>query len=97
MLVYPCFISDDFIHWPTLFLEVLSLDSWERFRTEGYAYVSIPNKAGERIIHTLSQPVKLVREFSLVLLSLPIKLIKEGCAAHALPNKAAERIMHTSP
>lgn len=38
--------SDDFIHWPTLFLEVLSLDSWERFRTEGYAYITIPNKAG---------------------------------------------------
>ncbi|KAL9980908.1 hypothetical protein ACROYT_G009550 [Oculina patagonica] len=38
--------SDDFIHWPTLFLEVLSLDSWERFRTEGYGYITIPNKAG---------------------------------------------------
>ncbi|PFX22109.1 Meckel syndrome type 1 protein [Stylophora pistillata] len=37
---------DDFICWPTLFVEVLSLDSWERFRTEGYAYITIPNKAG---------------------------------------------------
>ena len=43
------FLSDDFIHWPTLFIEVLSLDSWERFRTEGYTYLTIPNKAGENI------------------------------------------------
>lgn len=43
------FALDDFIHWPTLFLEVLSLDSWDRFRTEGYAYITIPNKAGERM------------------------------------------------
>ena len=28
--------SEDFISWPTLFLEVLSVDQWERFRTEGY-------------------------------------------------------------
>ncbi|KAM7451886.1 Pleiotropic negative transcriptional regulator [Porites harrisoni] len=38
--------ADDFIHWPTLFIEVLSLDSWERFRTEGYTYLTIPSKAG---------------------------------------------------
>lgn len=38
--------ADDFIHWPTLFIEVLSLDSWERFRTEGYSYLTIPSKAG---------------------------------------------------
>lgn len=38
--------ADDFIHWPTLFMEVLSLDSWKRFRTEGYSYLTIPNKAG---------------------------------------------------
>ena len=42
------FIADDFIHWPTLFIEVLSLDSWERFRTEGYTYLTIPSKAGEK-------------------------------------------------
>lgn len=41
------FLSEDFIHWPTLFLEVLSVDQWERFRTEGYGYVTLPNKAGE--------------------------------------------------
>ncbi|XP_015774499.1 PREDICTED: Meckel syndrome type 1 protein-like [Acropora digitifera] len=39
--------ADDFIHWPTLFMEVLSLDSWKRFRTEGYSYLTIPNKAGK--------------------------------------------------
>ena len=40
-------VLDDFIHWPTLFIEVLSLDSWERFRTEGYSYLTIPSKAGK--------------------------------------------------
>ena len=48
LISFLCFISDDFIHWPTLFIEVLSLDSWERFRTEGYAYITIPSKAGKR-------------------------------------------------
>lgn len=38
--------SEAFISWPTLFLEVLSVDQWERFRTEGYGYVTLPNKAG---------------------------------------------------
>ena len=38
--------SEDFISWPTLFLEVLSVDQWERFRTEGYGYITLPNKAG---------------------------------------------------
>ncbi|CAB3977816.1 Meckel syndrome type 1 [Paramuricea clavata] len=37
---------EDFIRWPTLFLEVLSVDQWERFRTEGYGYITVPNKAG---------------------------------------------------
>jgi hypothetical protein len=38
--------SEDFIRWPTLFLEVFSVDQWERFRTEGYGYITVPNKAG---------------------------------------------------
>ncbi|XP_071502804.1 tectonic-like complex member MKS1 [Diadema antillarum] len=32
--------------WPQLFLEVLSLDSWQRYRTEGYGYVTIPSTPG---------------------------------------------------
>ena len=38
--------SEDFISWPTLFLEILSVDQLERFRTEGYGYITLPNKAG---------------------------------------------------
>ena len=40
------FSTDGFIHWPILFFEVLSIDTWERYRTEGYGYVTIPNKPG---------------------------------------------------
>ncbi|XP_033123216.1 Meckel syndrome type 1 protein homolog [Anneissia japonica] len=29
--------------WPQIFLEVLSIDTWKRYRTEGYAYTSMPN------------------------------------------------------
>lgn len=43
------FILDDFIYWFTLFFEVLLLDSWDRFRIEGYVYIIIFNKVGERM------------------------------------------------
>nr|XP_006818832.1 PREDICTED: Meckel syndrome type 1 protein homolog [Saccoglossus kowalevskii] len=33
-------------HWPQLFVEVLSLDSWQRYRTEGYGYIDFPNTSG---------------------------------------------------
>ncbi|XP_077996076.1 tectonic-like complex member MKS1 [Glandiceps talaboti] len=33
-------------HWPQLFVEVLSLDSWQRYRTEGYGYVDMPGTPG---------------------------------------------------
>ena len=45
-VLLPLIFLEDFIRWPTLFLEVLSVDQWERFRTEGYGYVTLPNKAG---------------------------------------------------
>ncbi|CAH1802231.1 unnamed protein product, partial [Owenia fusiformis] len=32
--------------WPMLYLEVLSLDSWQRYRTEGYGYVKLPTIPG---------------------------------------------------
>ncbi|XP_070571462.1 tectonic-like complex member MKS1 [Ptychodera flava] len=37
-------------HWPQLFIEVLSLDSWQRYRTEGYGYIDMPSTPG---MHTL--------------------------------------------
>ncbi|XP_033626939.1 Meckel syndrome type 1 protein-like [Asterias rubens] len=36
--------------WPQIFLEVLSIDTWQRYRTEGYGYLTIPSKPG---IHTI--------------------------------------------
>ncbi|XP_067015831.2 tectonic-like complex member MKS1 isoform X2 [Anabrus simplex] len=32
--------------WPQLFVEVISLDSWERHRTEGYGYINLPSVPG---------------------------------------------------
>nr|XP_023675277.1 Meckel syndrome type 1 protein [Paramormyrops kingsleyae] len=37
--------------WPVLYFEVLSLDSWQRHRTEGYGYLVIPASPG---CHTLT-------------------------------------------
>ncbi|XP_013384089.1 Meckel syndrome type 1 protein [Lingula anatina] len=28
--------------WPVMYIEVLSLDSWQRYRTEGYGYLTLP-------------------------------------------------------
>ncbi|PIK53819.1 Meckel syndrome type 1 protein [Apostichopus japonicus] len=32
--------------WPQVFVEVLSIDSWQRYRTEGYGYITIPSTPG---------------------------------------------------
>ncbi|QQP50957.1 Uncharacterized protein FKW44_012136, partial [Caligus rogercresseyi] len=32
----------DFCEWPKLYIEVLSVDSWTRLRTEGYGILSVP-------------------------------------------------------
>ena len=32
--------------WPQIFLEVISLDSWSRCRTEGYGFSPLPLSAG---------------------------------------------------
>ncbi|XP_071946309.1 tectonic-like complex member MKS1 [Antedon mediterranea] len=37
--------------WPQIFIEVLSLDSWKRYRTEGYGYTSIPDTPGMHDIY----------------------------------------------
>ncbi|XP_028662775.1 Meckel syndrome type 1 protein isoform X2 [Erpetoichthys calabaricus] len=33
-------------HWPVLYFEVLSLGYWQRYRTEGYGYLIIPDTPG---------------------------------------------------
>lgn len=37
-------------NFPTIMLEVLSLDSWNRFRTEGYTYLTIPGQPGNYLL-----------------------------------------------
>ncbi|XP_038058674.1 Meckel syndrome type 1 protein-like [Patiria miniata] len=36
--------------WPQIFLEVLSIDSWQRYRTEGYGYLTIPSTPGTHTV-----------------------------------------------
>ncbi|CAB4068752.1 MKS1 [Lepeophtheirus salmonis] len=36
----------NFCTWPTIFVEVISIDSWTRLRTEGYGYLTIPYYPG---------------------------------------------------
>ncbi|XP_034033953.1 Meckel syndrome type 1 protein [Thalassophryne amazonica] len=38
-------------HWPVLYFKILSLDSWQRCRTEGYGYVLFPSLPGK---HTMT-------------------------------------------
>ncbi|XP_063966049.1 tectonic-like complex member MKS1 isoform X2 [Lytechinus pictus] len=38
--------QDTLPKWPQLFLEVLSLDSWQRYRTEGYGCITLPPNPG---------------------------------------------------
>lgn len=40
----PC--TESMPRWPILLVEVLSLDSWQRFRTEGYGSLSLPSAPG---------------------------------------------------
>ncbi|KAI5089487.1 Meckel syndrome type 1 protein [Silurus meridionalis] len=46
--------------WPVLYFRVLSLDSWQRYRTEGYGYIVIPTTPGSHSVtcHTW-RPLKL--------------------------------------
>ncbi|XP_045895093.1 Meckel syndrome type 1 protein isoform X3 [Micropterus dolomieu] len=36
--------------WPVLYFKVLSLDSWQRYRTEGYGYLLFPAVSGKHTI-----------------------------------------------
>ncbi|XP_064612245.1 tectonic-like complex member MKS1 [Liolophura sinensis] len=44
--------KDEMPHLPCVLIEVLSLDSWNRFRTEGYTYINVPSTPGVST-HTL--------------------------------------------
>jgi Meckel syndrome type 1 protein len=44
------FLPDALLSWPQMFIKVLSIDSWDRCRTEGYGYVSLPPSPG---VHTV--------------------------------------------
>ncbi|XP_014677032.1 PREDICTED: Meckel syndrome type 1 protein-like [Priapulus caudatus] len=41
--------TDEMMRWPQLYIEVLSLDSWHRYRTEGYGYITLPTSPGCRM------------------------------------------------
>ncbi|KAJ3589541.1 hypothetical protein NHX12_010386 [Muraenolepis orangiensis] len=36
--------------WPVLYFKVLSLDSWQRYRTEGYGYLVFPATPGKHVV-----------------------------------------------
>ncbi|KAK2168670.1 hypothetical protein LSH36_15g14053 [Paralvinella palmiformis] len=38
--------EDGTIRWPLFYVEVSSLDSWQRYRTEGYSHMTLPTTAG---------------------------------------------------
>ncbi|XP_072530457.1 tectonic-like complex member MKS1 [Salminus brasiliensis] len=38
--------EDSLLQWPVLYFKVLSLDFWQRYRTEGYGYLVIPSTPG---------------------------------------------------
>lgn len=40
------FFSELIPQWPVLYFKVLSLDSWQRYRTEGYGYLLFPAAPG---------------------------------------------------
>ena len=41
-----CFVSESLPRWPQLFVEVQSVDSWQRHRIEGYGYMLLPMTTG---------------------------------------------------
>ncbi|KRX72302.1 26S proteasome non-ATPase regulatory subunit 14 [Trichinella sp. T6] len=48
------YVSEDYPMWPQLFLTVMSLDTYNRYRLEGYGYMSLPTDPGisEHIVNT---------------------------------------------
>ncbi|KAM9846524.1 tectonic-like complex member MKS1 [Aulostomus maculatus] len=43
--------EESVLQWPVLYFKVLSLDSWQRYRTEGYGYLLFPAMPGK---HTMT-------------------------------------------
>ncbi|XP_074079729.1 tectonic-like complex member MKS1 isoform X2 [Macrotis lagotis] len=51
---------DELTQWPVLYLEVISLDFWQRYRVEGYGSIVLPSKPGSHTITTSTwRPVEL--------------------------------------
>ncbi|XP_049449022.1 Meckel syndrome type 1 protein isoform X1 [Epinephelus fuscoguttatus] len=42
--------EESVLQWPVIYFKVLSLDSWQRYRTEGYGYLLFPAVPGKHII-----------------------------------------------
>ncbi|XP_074467427.1 tectonic-like complex member MKS1 [Sebastes fasciatus] len=61
--------EESILQWPVIYFKVLSLDSWQRYRTEGYGYLLFPAIPGEHTItcHTWrplqTGPVSALRRF----------------------------------
>ncbi|XP_028277356.1 tectonic-like complex member MKS1 isoform X1 [Parambassis ranga] len=42
--------EESILQWPVLYFKVLSLDSWQRYRTEGYGYLLFPAIPGKHTV-----------------------------------------------
>ncbi|XP_034746108.1 Meckel syndrome type 1 protein isoform X1 [Etheostoma cragini] len=42
--------DESILQWPVIYFKVLSLDSWQRYRTEGYGYLLFPALPGKHTI-----------------------------------------------
>ncbi|KAF3840662.1 hypothetical protein F7725_006524 [Dissostichus mawsoni] len=42
--------EEPILQWPVIYFKVLSLDSWQRYRTEGYGYLLFPAMPGKHTI-----------------------------------------------
>uniref|UniRef100_A0A8C9ZA24 MKS transition zone complex subunit 1 n=1 Tax=Sander lucioperca TaxID=283035 RepID=A0A8C9ZA24_SANLU len=42
--------EESVLQWPVIYFKVLSLDSWQRYRTEGYGYLLFPATPGKHTI-----------------------------------------------
>uniref|UniRef100_A0A667X5U4 MKS transition zone complex subunit 1 n=1 Tax=Myripristis murdjan TaxID=586833 RepID=A0A667X5U4_9TELE len=43
-------VSPSCLQWPVMYFKVLSLDFWQRYRTEGYGYLVLPVTPGKHVI-----------------------------------------------
>ncbi|KAI3373919.1 hypothetical protein L3Q82_022488 [Scortum barcoo] len=42
--------EESILQWPVIYFKVLSLDSWQRYRTEGYGYLLFPATPGKHTV-----------------------------------------------